>query len=170
MSFTRKKRSIVFPNFGFQRQLMDFEKTLRNRNPDHFKVGGVKKTRPMTTGSAIRPHMPGEDSDQKGQQVKKLYTKSGKPPTGATVIEDRIKSLKSMSRIIQQVQVQANSMRPQSQQRLDLRPQTSAINNLKAQLMLEPSSPSKTIEVSKLRPKSTLARVVNPRSAEVNLK
>jgi hypothetical protein len=53
MSFTRKKRPIVFPNFGFQRQLMEFEKVLRNRNPEHFKVGGVKKTRPVTTGSMI---------------------------------------------------------------------------------------------------------------------
>ncbi len=42
MSFVRKKRSIVFPNFGFQRQLLDFERLLKARNPNHFQPGGLK--------------------------------------------------------------------------------------------------------------------------------
>ena len=29
MSYVRKKRSIIFPNIGFQRQLMDFERLLK---------------------------------------------------------------------------------------------------------------------------------------------
>jgi protein-tyrosine phosphatase len=32
MSYVRKRRHIVFPNFGFQRQLMDFERQLKTRN------------------------------------------------------------------------------------------------------------------------------------------
>lgn len=37
MSFTRRRRPIIFPNFGFQRQLMDFEKALIAHDPEHFK-------------------------------------------------------------------------------------------------------------------------------------
>jgi protein-tyrosine phosphatase len=32
MTYTRKKRPIVFPNPGFQRQLFEFEKHLRQNN------------------------------------------------------------------------------------------------------------------------------------------
>ena len=38
MSYTRKRRPIIFPNYGFQRQLMDFERVLKARrhiNNDH---------------------------------------------------------------------------------------------------------------------------------------
>jgi len=31
MSYTRKRRPIIFPNYGFQRQLMDFERVLKAR-------------------------------------------------------------------------------------------------------------------------------------------
>lgn len=31
MSFVRKRRPIVFPNFGFQRQLIDFERVLKSK-------------------------------------------------------------------------------------------------------------------------------------------
>lgn len=54
MTFVRKKRPIVFPNFGFQRQLMDFEKALRSKNPNHFQVGGLKKPTTAPSGG-IRP-------------------------------------------------------------------------------------------------------------------
>jgi hypothetical protein len=32
MSYVRKRRHIVFPNIGFQRQLMDFERLLKARD------------------------------------------------------------------------------------------------------------------------------------------
>lgn len=32
MSYVRKRRHIVFPNFGFQRQLMDFERLVKSRH------------------------------------------------------------------------------------------------------------------------------------------
>ncbi len=54
MTYVRKKRPIVFPNFGFQRQLMDFEKALRSKNPNHFQVGGLKKPTTAPSGG-IRP-------------------------------------------------------------------------------------------------------------------
>jgi protein-tyrosine phosphatase len=58
MTYVRKKRPIVFPNFGFQRQLMDFEKALRTKNPNHFSLGGLKKVTPaavMRPQSSVNP-------------------------------------------------------------------------------------------------------------------
>ena len=49
MMYVRKKRPIEFPNFGFQPQLMEFEKTLRAKNPHHFSIGGIKKPSTVTT-------------------------------------------------------------------------------------------------------------------------
>jgi protein-tyrosine phosphatase len=36
MKFVKRRRPVVSPNFGFQRQLMDFESALWDKNPDHF--------------------------------------------------------------------------------------------------------------------------------------
>ncbi len=55
MAYVRKKRSIVFPNFGFQRQLMEFEKLLRAKNPHHFSIGGMKKPQTAAAGAGARP-------------------------------------------------------------------------------------------------------------------
>ena len=71
MTYVRKKRPIVFPNFGFQRQLMEFEKTLRAKNPHHFSLGGIKKPstattlaqRPQSSGNPNRGN-PGIGADQ----------------------------------------------------------------------------------------------------------
>jgi len=54
MSFVRKRRPIIFPNVGFQRQLMDFDRTLRRgeRSPvakSTISIKGHTPSKPTTT-------------------------------------------------------------------------------------------------------------------------
>ena len=43
LKYVRRRRPIVCPNFGFQKQLLDFEKNLRKKDPNYFKEHKVTK-------------------------------------------------------------------------------------------------------------------------------
>lgn len=114
MTYVRKKRPIVFPNFGFQRQLMEFEKALRAKNPNHFSLGGLKKL-PTAQMTAIRPQSsanPSRGSSDKIQTAVSQEIDRQKKQRGfrssqnlAIKTKDKMAYLQSMSKMIQSLQV-----------------------------------------------------------------
>lgn len=54
MQHVRRRRPIACPNFGFQRQLMDFEKALRRKNKEHFTPQKEKERKRPATATVSR--------------------------------------------------------------------------------------------------------------------
>jgi hypothetical protein len=56
MSYVRKRRSIIFPNIGFQRQLMDFERLLKAQaSTDSPVKAASSKAKKMSTPNRNYP-------------------------------------------------------------------------------------------------------------------
>jgi predicted patatin/cPLA2 family phospholipase len=108
LNYTRRRRPIVFPNFGFQRQLLDYERALRARDPSHFTPYNLRKPalqrghsavltansdqrweRPMSTASTLAS----QSAKRVGSHVPRIKSK-----------QDKVRYLQQMQQMMQAVQ------------------------------------------------------------------